>query len=296
MHRKAIVIAVAVVAAAGAGAGASASGSAANKAAARSDASSLLARLSLPPGSKRSASAPTSVLSQPGLRPANLNLVDDHAWWIVPGTPRAALAYVAGHRPAGSKVSGAGDGTGYTLEEFSWPAIRGVLSTRTLIVEVAQLADGSTGLRADSQVVWITPRPASDRVPVGTDRVQVTVTRFGRRAQGPLRVTATKRVDRIVRLINSLPAAQPAAIFCPADFGILVRLDFYAGGRDTPVAVAEVDPGGCGQVGLTIGGRQEPELTSAGFPGSGRSPSIPLVAQLESAIGIRLDTAPPAGQ
>jgi hypothetical protein len=130
-------------------------------AAARADAAQLLTRLSLPPGSTPSAGAPAAGLADPAIGPpATPNVVDEHAWWVVPGPPAAALAYVDSHRPAGSQPAGTGSGNDVTSHEFAWFPVAGVLATRELVVAVAALPDGSTGLRADSQVVWLTPRPA----------------------------------------------------------------------------------------------------------------------------------------
>jgi hypothetical protein len=72
-----------------------------------------------------------------------------------------------------------------------------------------RLADGATGLRADSQVVWITPRPASGRIPAGSRRLVLTTTRFGHVIQGPLTVRSFGAIHRVIRLLNALPAAQP---------------------------------------------------------------------------------------
>jgi hypothetical protein len=83
-------------------------------------------------------------------------------------------------------------------------------------------------------------------------------------------------------------------VACPADFGIRIRLAFHGTGR-RPLAVALVDPGGCGDVELRIAGRSQPPLTSSPFPGSGLSGGGgSLVAQLETALGVKLEglTAP----
>ena len=76
---------------------------AANEAAARSDASSLLAQVPLEPGATPSADEPAGdggLLSHAAGGPATPNLVDEHAWWVVPGGRAQALAYVNAHAHA----------------------------------------------------------------------------------------------------------------------------------------------------------------------------------------------------
>jgi hypothetical protein len=152
---------------------------------------------------------------------------------------------------------------------------------RSLTVEVVRLADGSTGVRADSQVVWITPRPKSEHIPPGPRRLVVRTTRSGRLIQGPLTVTSPGAIRRAVSLLNALPADQPGVVACPADFGTLIRLAFYRGAASArPVAVAVIDPSGCGLVGLTIRGRGEPTL------GGG----LTLAKRLSRVLGVKIDT------
>jgi hypothetical protein len=102
---------------------------AANAAAAQSDAVSLLSGLSFPPGATRSPVEPAgddSVLAQPGSGPPlTPNVIDDSAWWLIPGTPPAVLAYIDAHPPAGSTraLTGSGgtgtNGTSFEVEAFA---------------------------------------------------------------------------------------------------------------------------------------------------------------------------------
>ena len=107
-------------------------------------------------------------LAQPASAPATPNVVDDRAWWVVPGTTQQVVQYVESHPPPGAKpgFSGTSSGGGkptVTTTGFQWPAIPGELSLRWLLVAAVQLQDGSTAVRADSEVVRITPRPRSER-------------------------------------------------------------------------------------------------------------------------------------
>lgn len=265
-----------------------------NKIAATDDALVLLGRLVLPADAARSGSEPAGdggTLAHPfSGPPITPNAIDDHAWWVLPEPPAFVLQYIQAHPPSGGRPAFSGTGTTGVAGQptatgvgFAWPPIRGALSTRSLLVEVVALADGSTGVRADSQVVWITPRPAAERVPNGARRLVVTVTRSGRIIQGPLTITSPAAVRRVVALLNALPAAQPGVTSCPADFGSAIRLDLYTRAGAGPLAVATVDPSGCGAVTLTLGGRREPPL-AGGFA---------LARRLSRALGVKIDTGVP---
>jgi hypothetical protein len=268
--------------------------STANESAAQTAAASLLTELSLPANASQSAAEPSgdeSVLAHSGSFPATPNLVDDHAWWLVPGAPAEVLAYVNAHLPSGSRVSSTGWGnegahlTHVESETIEWPAIVGVLSTRELVVEVVRLPNGSTGLRADAEVVWVTPRPASETIPPGSRILRISVhgsLKGEQPTQRPLRVTSTKKIEKIVALLNALPAAQPGAKSCPADFGIDVRLAFYASRGAPPLAVAGIDPQGCGGVQLKIYGKRQPGLESGSS----------LIQQIDHVLGVKLDVSP----
>jgi len=276
-----------------------------NEAAARADAASLLASLSLPSGAVPSSTEPAgdgAVLSHPGSGPpVTPNAIDQSVWWVVPGTPSPVLSYIDAHPPAGSVrvLTGSGTtstGTSYRIAGYARPAVTGVLSERWLIVEVTQLQDGSTGLRADAQVVWLVPRPASEHIAAGARRLRVSVTSSlapNRSRQRPIRVTNRKKIRAVVALLNSLPAAQPGVHSCPADFGTTVRLVLYPRRGRAPLAIALVNPSGCGDVRLSLGGRPQPLLASAAFPGSGRAPSRSLIQQIDQALGVTLDTGLP---
>ncbi|HYB26030.1 MAG TPA: hypothetical protein VEF89_05410, partial [Solirubrobacteraceae bacterium] len=167
-------------------------------------------------------------LAQPASAPATPNVVDDRAWWVVPGTTQQVVQYVESHPPPGAKpgFSGTSSGGGkptVTTTGFQWPAIPGELSLRWLLVAAVQLQDGSTAVRADSEVVWITPRPRSERIPARARRIVASTARGGRLVQGPLTITARATVTKVVSLLNVLPAFQPGAHLCPADFGWMIR-------------------------------------------------------------------------
>jgi hypothetical protein len=277
---------------------------AANESVARPDAESLLAQLALPPGTTPSPSEPgedDALLSRPGIGPlATPNVVDSHAWWRVPGAPSQVLAYVREHLPAGVTTVMRSDGfTGpgrpqNEVEAFAWPPLANVLSTRWLAVNVVALPSGSTGLRVDAVVVWVTPRPTSEAIPRGAHLLRVSVVHTlgpRRRARRPLAFSSTGRIDRVVALLNELPAAQPGVTSCPSDAGNRVRLAFYDLGGSAPSAIADVDPEGCGTVQLTLAGVSQPTLGGRALPGSRTPPPMPLLSQLERILAVKLDVA-----
>ena len=264
-----------------------------NEIIAKLDAEAHLSDLALPASAARSDQEPAGdggALASPfSGPPATPDVVDYHHWWIVLGaSPASVLQYVQDHPPAGGRLQ-VGGSFGLRGQpaisgiEFSWPALRGRLSVRWLVVEAVGLPDGSTGVRADSQAVWIKVRPASERIPAGSRRLVLTTTRGGRIIQGPRTVTSPRAVHRGVRLLNALPALQPGVYACPADFRTLIRLAFDAAAGRRPLAVAEVDPSGCGVVRLTIRGRTQPPLTGG----------LTLAKRLSRALGAKVDTGIP---
>jgi hypothetical protein len=266
-----------------------------NESAAQSDAGSLLSELPLPSGATQSAIEPAeedSLLAHPGVGPpATPNVVDDHAWWLVPGAPAEVLAYIREHLPAGATralTSGGLEGPNVPdneAEAFAWPPIADILAMRWLVVHVVQLPDGSTGLRADAQVVWLTPRQVSETIPPGGHLLRISVhgsLKDEQPTQRPLSVTSLKKINAIVALLNALPVAQPGLRSCPVDRGIGVRLAFYARRGVAPLAVASVDPEGCGEVALTIDGTQQPGLEGGSS----------LIQQIDHMLGVKLDISP----
>ncbi|MGI8412686.1 MAG: hypothetical protein ACR2QA_09365 [Solirubrobacteraceae bacterium] len=249
---------------------------AANARAARADARHLLARLVLPAGARRSAldPAPDRLLAHPFSHPRTPVLVDRHAFFRVPGTPGNVLAWIVAHRPAGSTLSGRGmviidaamyRGGGSSSVTFSFPAVRGVLASRAVLVEVTDSGRGDTALRADAEVVWFVPRPASERIPRGVRSVTITMPVAGRGpgARGLARtITAPAKIRRIVALVDRLAPRQPGLYTCPAA-GSSVGLIFRGHQRGTPLARANAEAGGCDGVVLRIRGRPAPPLIGA---------------------------------
>lgn len=274
-----------------------------NEHAASVDGASLLPLLVLPPGAAQSSTEPAGDgghLAAASQTEATPNLIDQHTWWIVP-LPRAeTIAFLRAHPPPGSKLTGSGQsGSGRLVvngedkvgdveeewQEFGFAPVAGTIARSSLLVTAVQLPDGSTGVRADAQVVWLTPRPPAEIVPPGSRLMRVSVLSEipeNRPDQRPFTVTSVRRIAAVVKLLNSLPAAQPGTLSCPSDLGNRVHLSFYTRSGSTPLSTASIDPEGCGGVSLVIRGRVEHELEGASE----------LVKEIAQTIGVTIHTSP----
>ncbi len=279
-----------------------------SESAAQADAASLLAELPLPPGSSESSTEPAeddSLLAHPGIGPpATPNAVDEHAWWLVPVAPAEALVYICAHLPTGTARTGFGRGpSGPNVPENEIAAFAVPGSPGTLVIWAVRLPNGSTALRADAQVVWITPRPASETIPSGAHLLRIAAhsrnsrhRRSSRYSESgllsllerlPWKVTSAGQIEEIVALLNKLRVDQPGLRHCPLSVGdSSVDLTFYASPGTAPLAVADIEPVGCpGSVSLTIGGISQPRL-EGGWS---------LVEQIGEALGVNAAAGPPIG-
>jgi hypothetical protein len=276
-----------------------------SESAAQADAASLLAELPLPPGSSESATEPAeddSLLAHPGFGPpATPNAVDVHAWWLVPLAPPEALAYICQHLPPGTETGLTGDGLGgpdvpeNELAGFEVPGSPG-----TLALYAVRLPNGSTALRADAQVVWTTPRAASETIPSGSHLLRISRHSESRRANAdepesqklsmlerlPWTVRSVGQIEAVVGLLNALGVIQPGLRLCPLSLtDTSVQLSFYATPAAAPLAVADIEPGGCGGVSLTIGGVRQPSL-QGGWS---------LISEIGEALAVNPAIGPPVG-
>jgi hypothetical protein len=298
----AVALAAGAVVGSAAGAGSSGAGSrarrsvrtsASNQAAAQTDAAKLLAAIRIPAGATPSATEPVGddhQLARPATRPATPNLVIRHDWWTVAGDESDVLSYIKAHAPAGAQSDFAGAAGGPNVPAngsvgFDWRAIAGVLAQRTLVVNVVQLPGRTTGIRADAEDVWITPRPRSERIPGDITRLTVTVTGGGKTKRAPVVFSSSRRIGAAAAVINSLPLFPPGTYSCPADWGVEVELAFYAGSRTDPVAVAKLDASGCQTVSFRLDGRREPALA-----GWGSAATKPALNRVEKALSLHLHT------
>lgn len=256
----------------------------ANKRAARLDAAALLAGIRLPGGA---VSSPVEPAGDGGnLKPEQaldgaLARIDRHAWWRVPGSLTGVFAFIKDNPPTGSKLEGSGglyhDGVPESLTaDFYWPPVRGVLGERELAVTITTLADGGTGVLAQSESVWIVPRPPSERIPATAREVEVTSAVLDGPVKLAFSVSARTQVMRIVSLLNALPIVQPGAYSCPGltiqgAHTITISFRTTAGGPLLASATYTAWPGlaytsgPCNGIDLTIGGRRDDPLLGGDF-------------------------------
>jgi hypothetical protein len=210
-------------------------------------------------------------LRAPFIEPETPNLIDRSAFWRVPGDPVEVLAWIKEHPPHGSRLkiesssSDRGVTTSWSLG-FEWPSVEGIADERTLLVTAVSTAANETTLRVDAQSVWIVPRPSSERIPVASRLLELSVGRAG----APHRELATAHADvvkRIVASINDLPVVQPGVTSCPAEFShpVVVHLAFRAapGGRMLAEAEQKMPAGTCSPMRLEIRGKQKPSLAES---------------------------------
>jgi hypothetical protein len=262
-----------------------------NRHAAQIDAVRLLGRLRLPPGASGSATDPPAsgdwLKPAPGLT-ATTARIDVHAWWRVPGTPAAVLAYIRAHPPAGSRLFATGSsgsvgspgspapGASDSAQslDFSWPPPGGVLLFRELAVTVTALPGGQTGVLGQAESDWIVPRPVSERIPAATRDVDITSALSGRPTIS-VRVTRPATVRRIVAIFDALPTAQPVFYACPLLLNVgarVITFRFRAGpqGRQLAQATYTAYPhlatsGPCNAIQFTISGRRQTALLGGAF-------------------------------
>jgi hypothetical protein len=194
-----------------------------NQHAAKRDAGLLLGRLVLPTEAKSLEDEPRgggSALAAPQSVIASSDVVERHAWVVVPEPVGKVLAFVQAHPPSGSRLESSGSGgrngrmTSWSLR-FSWPRVPSVLDARVLSVVFVALSKHSTGVLAEAAAMWVLPRPAGERIPSQAAVLEVAVTRPKKRPSPPIVVTDRATIAKVATLIDALGTVQPAAISCP---------------------------------------------------------------------------------
>jgi hypothetical protein len=270
-----IVAAAATAAAVSAWAGSAtaAASASANHARADQDAHALLARAVLPAGAARLAQAPAgaNLIANDLPHVATPDLSDAHAYWRVAGTPGAVLAYVGAHTahigPAEPGSAG-GPGGGYSWVQLALRPVAGVFDERSLVIKVVGLRDGATAVRVDAQVVWVIPRPSSERVPAAVREIDVTRAPPRKPATASVTVTSPATITKIVSLINALPTVQPYVMSCPSwpSDTPVVTLTFRASragrvlAQASELATATEPTTGCDAMSLTLRGKPQTPL------------------------------------
>ena len=186
--------------------------------------------LPLPPEATEVSTDPSAgKLAQPFSYPATPQLVSVHRFWRLSGTPSAAIKWLEAHPPSGSKItmggtSGVGDHVTAWDVGYTFPPVPGRISSEELQVTVTQAEGAGTALLADGQVVWVIPRPASERIPGGVRVIDVTASDPPRHIHFAGTIKSAAAIRRIVTLIEGLERPGEGARHCPAFEGATVEL------------------------------------------------------------------------
>jgi hypothetical protein len=142
-----------------------------NQAQAQAEAERLLALVVAPPASVELTSAPPSSLTAPpmGLPAPTTSLVDDRAFWMIPMSMTATLAWIAGHPPTGLIRSGSGSSSTHgvtTASGYQYNAPPSAAWTQASVhIGVVPTGPESSVVTADATVLWIDPVPLRDTQP-----------------------------------------------------------------------------------------------------------------------------------
>jgi hypothetical protein len=253
---------------------------------ARTDTAAILASFAPPPGAVRLTRAPGDVggvLDHAEGYPGALHLVDDAAWWRVPGGPLGVLDYEKAHLPARFKPGGvswgaippAGRPPGpgapglppnrYQRAGYEF-AVRGglpPLESATMLVDAARSASGQTYVRVDAQLTWTPARSPAERVPAAVKVITITAQpdmNAPRDIPAPVTVTDPAKVAQIIALLDRLTIDSSGVHGCPLETGRGITLAFLARAGGPVLATATETIPGCNGVAFTIGGRKQPQL------------------------------------
>jgi hypothetical protein len=236
------------------------------------DATSILASFVAPPGARRLSRAPAADGGALGhqVTPSIPYEVDLTSWWQVPGQPDKVLGWEQAHlprrfAPAGGSVGDVKQGASIEQDEdFSLPAVPGVLEQRTMIVTAVDAGGGQTAVRVDGWVIWIAARPATERVPASARVVSAEVLPGRAHASpprmGPVLITDPARVGRIIAFVDGLPRAPFFPKSCPAFSPGVVQVTFMARTGGPSLAVFTAELARC-YTEFTINGEPQPDLS-----------------------------------
>jgi hypothetical protein len=245
---------------------------------AAADARAILGAFVPPPGAIRLAKRP----ALPGRWVAYGTMVlnstaqkDATAYWRVRGTATALLAWEKAHISRSFSAQDVELGPPSWNTVYSLPAVPGVLPTREMNAQFYDIGGGMTVIMAEAMVSWQPPRPAAEVIPASVS--VVTIAAHGPSPASPAPVTITSRpvVRRLAALVNGLPVSTVGeGVPCPMGVGLTLTFRAVPGG---PAVAVAVGPAECGEVHLTLGGKDEPDLQP---PGS-------YLATVEKTAGLR---------
>lgn len=250
---------------------------AANRQAAIAEAGRLLTALVLPVGSTAVAQEPAGdnrQLATPFIGAFFAAEVDRHAFWTTgSSSSAAAVALFEAHLPQGAKLvsstsGGGGAGAAYAIGTTR----RFVVGPVQVMLNAVTLTNGLTGIRADAQVRYVSPRLPSQRVPLSARLVQITKADIGAKPVVSLLVTQRAIVRRLARVVNALPfvGSHAGSFSCPSFGGPIDTFTFRASLAGPPLATVSesantpTDPSPCAPTTLTVHGHRLDSLLEGG--------------------------------
>jgi hypothetical protein len=232
--------------------------------------------IQLPGGASKLSTTPPKgspgLIDQPALSPLSAeHKVDLARFTVVDRTPNSVLNWFAAHAlPHATFVaSGGTSGPGGSESGDLWTLpLTAIFRVRVYIVSDTALKSGGTLVRIDSWVAYIPNRSATEVIPGGVNRVELSVL-------GPtgswkaFEITSSKSIAALVQAVNGLPRPylydrinpdwpllRPTRL-TPAEARELVVARFFVAGRASPVATIRDHPAyesrDVGNVGFFLG-------------------------------------------
>lgn len=189
-------------------------------------AQAMLAGTLVPSGTSVSSSEPAGdggELGTPSRTYHTPNLVDLHRFYVVPGSAAGVAASIAQHPPSGSSLAFEGMHSDEQVVAFTWPTSGPLFNDQTVLVNAVPLPGGGTGLRIDSDVVWLPTKPHGDLI-TGAGVIDVHESEASSSVSAV--ISRARAVATVLRLFNQLPVAQPGRDVCPNLLGPTTRLEF----------------------------------------------------------------------
>ena len=220
------------------------------------DVTILLANFRPPTGATRLSAQPAGSKFLAANSFAGPNTAVTTSWWRTTGDPQTVVAHVAtpsGGSNGDSWNSGGPDGATYSIS-FDYPK-QGALVGRTLAVTAGRVGT-ATILRVDATTIWVPARSPATLVPATARSLVVSFQ--GRPGpagpavnKGPVTITDPAEVATVVKVTDAAQVEPYGVRPCPASMSRL-ELSFRSA-TGVEVAYADASPGGCDDIGLTVG-------------------------------------------
>jgi hypothetical protein len=261
-----------------------------NRDAATVEAHQLLGEVALPVSTTPLSQEPAGdarQLATPVIGPFFAAEVDRHAYWMTSASPEATIAAFRSHLPSGAQLVTATFGAGTESAAYALGTNRRfVIGPEQLMLSAVTLADGLTGVRADAQVRYVSPRRRSERVPLSARIVQVTKADVGTTPLVSVLVTRRAFVRMLASQVDALPFVGrfSGSFSCPSLGEPIVTFIFRAApagpvlARVSESAYTPTDPSPCAATTLTIRGHRLPPLLEGGI----------LLKRAGKLLGVRL--------